>query len=646
MKRPLFWIGLTFLSSTAVFLRFSPLIAIILAFVLSFATAFLAASKFSLRRASLFFAVALMSGGWLYCCQYAGQRYLAPVKDTSDAHAEIYATITDCRPSAGYQTLSAHSDITFGSATRTSDIKLSGYYNTAPQRGDVIRCLAAYENDRYVIKQFLEHDGTVIHPHIWLRLSVQNAVSQKLDELFSESSSAVLSALIVGDDSKLDFDTVSGFRKSSLSHLLVVSGMHLLIISHSVTLLLGRFLSDRISSAASLLFCWGFAALSGFGLSIVRAALMLTILNISTLIGRKGDTLTSMMTAALVIILLSPQAVISASFLLSFSAVAGLALLQGPIFSLLCGSKSNPALCRIMESASSAAAAQLATSPVCAVLFQNVPLLGVPANMAAVWLLQPIMALGILSLAIGCILPVLASPLVFICEKLISLLLLTAKFFGSLPFISLHFTEYWQMAWLVGTVILSVMIICRMRNTKAASAAAIGLSAVYVIAALISFGSNFNCADIVTFEQSGCVAVIKGGHAVLLGSPDDKWQRFEINNAFSTLGVEKLDAIIITDSKQAGFNTVKLSRDFNCQHLCAPNDRASAVFCHGSGIKLCRLPQNSALFEKMTLTADDNGYQVLFKNGKLLKSGNNCDIIGRYSYPMPIDGIIRHRVTL
>jgi len=279
-------------------------------------------------------------------------------------------------------------------------------------------------------------------------------------------------------------------------------------------------------------------------------------------------------------------------------------------------------------------------------LFKTVPLLGVAANLAAVWLLQPVMALGALALVLGTIYPTLALPFVFICQKLVALLLFTAEFFGSLPFITLHFVEYWQMAWIVGALILSVMIICRSRTSQIASIAAVGISAVYIIAAFVSFGIDLNRADIVTFEQSDCVAVVKGGHAVLLDSPGNKWQRFEITNALSTIGVEQLDAIIITDSKRATYDTAKLADDFNCHTLCAPNDRTAAVFCHSSYMELRSLPHNSTLFDRMMLDYDGESFEIVFKNGKLLKSSTNCDIIGRYSSPMPIDGIKRYRVTL
>ncbi len=646
MKRPLFWIGLTFLSSTAVFLRFSAAAAIFSAVVIAAAASFLAAERFSLHRVLLFLAAALFAGGWLYLRGAVSARYLAPVTDTSSEYAVMTAAVTDCRPSSGYQTLSAHCDITVNNITRTADVKLSGYFSEAPRRGDIIRCLAAYDNGRYIIKRFIEHDGAAAHPFITVRSAIQNRISQKLGELFDESSCGILSALLVGDDSMLDSDTVSAFRRSSLSHLLVVSGMHLLIISHSLSLLLGRFLSERVSSAVSLLFCWGFAALSGFGVSIVRAALMLTIINVGSLIGRKSDTLTSLMTAAIVIVLPAPQTVTSASFLLSFSAVAGLALLQKPIFELFRHDNAKPAAKYIFENASSSAAAQLATAPVCALLFKTVPLLGVFANLAAVWLLQPIMALGILALISGSLFPVLAFPFIFVCQKLIALLLAIAGSFGSLPFTTLHFIERWQVAWLFGAVILSVIIICRMRSANAAGAAVTALSAVYLIASIFNFALNFNSADIVIFDKSGCVSVIKGGHAVLLGSPEDKWQRFEIDSAFSTLGVEQLDAIIITDSRSACYQTFKLAKDHSCRFLCAPNDRTSAAFCHSASMSLCQLPQSSPLFGDMTLNITDDRCEIIFKNGKLLKSGGNCDIIGRYSDPMPIEGLARYRVNI
>jgi len=373
---------------------------------------------------------------------------------------------------------------------------------------------------------------------------------------------------------------------------------------------------------------------------------MLTIMNIGELIDRKGDTLTSLMTSALIIILPSPETILSASFMLSFSAVAGLSLLQKPIYEFLGSGSSGKLSNYICDSISSAAAAQLATAPVCAVLFKSVPLLGVFANLSSVWLIQPIMALGILSVAAASVSPVLAMPFVFVCKRLVTLLIFIARAFASIPFMSINFSEYWQFIWLFGSLLLAVILICRAPFKHAGYAAAIGISIVYIIASLFSFALGINSADIVVFDDADCAAVIKSGHAVLIGTPQNRWHQLDIENTFSALGVEKLDNIIISDSKDAVYCTYDLAHNYRCRYLCSPNDHTANAFCQSASMELCKLPQDSPLFGKMRLTVDENTCEIQFNGGKLLKNEANYDIIGKYQFPMQLEGVRRFRVTM
>ena len=647
MKRPLFWIGIVFLSAMAVFLTFSRASAALLAVIIALSAAFLCRPQFKPKTFALLLCAAALGAAWQMGYEHLKQDRLANIKADSGESILINATLTENVAYSGWQSVNVRADVYTSALGNpvTDDFPLYGVFTADLSAGDVLHCTAKFVKGRFTVERY-DISDKVLHPLLSLRLRTQAAVSNKIDALFSGDDHGIIKALLTGDRSSLDDEIISDFRKSSLSHVLVVSGMHLVIISNSLAKLLSKFLSKKKHALAVILFCWLFAALSGFGISIVRAAVMMTIMQSGMLIDRRGDTLTSLATAAIVIALPSPNVITSASFLLSFSAVAGLSLLQKPICSALYNERSNIVVKYIAESCSAAAAAQLATAPVCAVMFGSVSVIGIIANLAVVWLLQPIMAMGIISLILGCLHPVLAVPFIVVCKLLISLITFLARIFADIPFASLLFNERWQIGWLFGSALLLIILYCRFGFKGSGRFAALAITLIYAAGSLFSFSVGNNQADLLFFEQSRAVAIVKGGHAVMVGAPQNRWQLYNIQTAFDRMGVERLDAVLLQNSDNAGYHLAKLAKEYDCEAVICKNDRAADSFCGEIGADLYQYPTSDLLFGKSEISGDEHQVEIIFNNCKLLKNQDSCDIIGVYTLSLPIDGAERIKVEL
>jgi len=647
MKRPLFWIGTTFLSAMAVFLAFPITFAALLAVMIALSAAFLCRPKFKTQTFMLLLCAAILGGAYQMGFEYLKQNRLSAVKAEGGEAITINATLAKNISYSGWQSVDVKADVytsAFGNPV-TDDFTLYGVFTADLSAGDALNCTAKFVKGRFTVQSY-EILDEVFHPALSMRLKVQSAVSDKLDLLFSGDDHGIIKALLTGDRSGLEDKVISDFRKSSLSHVLVVSGMHLAIISHSLAALLSKYLSKRKCALTVILFCWLFAAISGFGISIVRAAVMMTVMQAGMLIGRRSDTLTSLIAAAIIIALPAPKVLVSASFLLSFSAVAGLSLLQKPICSVFCDENSNVAVKYIAGSCSSAAAAQIATAPVCAVMFGSVSLVGIAANLAVIWLLKPIMSLGFISLILGCLHPVLAAPFVIICKMLISLMTFIADIFADIPFAALLFNERWQIGWLFGSAFILVVLYCKFGFKVSGRFAVLAITAVYAIGSLFSFAVGQNQADILFFEQSGAAAVVKGGHAVIIGAPQNRWQLNNIQTAFDRMGVERLDAVLLQNSDFAGYHLAKLVSEYGCEAVICDNNRSTAAFCGETGTTLYQYPDEASLFGSAKISADSQQVEIIFNNCKLLKNQDSCDIIGVYTLAPSINGVQRLRINL
>jgi len=151
---------------------------------------------------------------------------------------------------------------------------------------------------------------------------------------------ALFQTLSIGDKTLLLPDLKTLFVNTGTAHLLVISGLHVGLLSLMFYLLASRawvFINHRFKSKLNqsdfaVYWAWGaafiYSALAGFSLPTLRALLMLSILYISILRRQKTPVLNVFSTALMLILLLQPLALLSFSFWLSFLAVMLIVLSQ------------------------------------------------------------------------------------------------------------------------------------------------------------------------------------------------------------------------------------------------------------------------------------------------------------------------------
>lgn len=158
-------------------------------------------------------------------------------------------------------------------------------------------------------------------------------IEKSLYRVENKKYSAVLAAMLTGDQSELDDDTLMNFRYSGIAHLFAVSGFHLTVWTSAISVFFDKLFKKkkRISAAASILFVIFFMALTGFTKSVVRAGIMMLIMLTGKLIKYRSDPLNSLFIAAAIILLINPFSIMSISLQLSFLATLGILLLSKPI---------------------------------------------------------------------------------------------------------------------------------------------------------------------------------------------------------------------------------------------------------------------------------------------------------------------------
>lgn len=208
-------------------------------------------------------------------------------------------------------------------------------------------------------------------------------VLQSIDKTaMSLKSKTFLKGIILADRTEIDPDTVKDFNRSGLVHFLAISGTHIVVIFGIFYFLFVQFLPLKFRKYAvilSLVFIWLFAAFIGFGNSVLRSCIMLSVYFIYILLQRKPDLLHSLALSAFIILILDTHQLFDVGFQLSFLAVLGIFWLNQPILKYF-PKQDNYFKRLIFNAFSISIAAQLTTLPLVLLYFHQFSFISIVAN--------------------------------------------------------------------------------------------------------------------------------------------------------------------------------------------------------------------------------------------------------------------------
>ncbi len=147
----------------------------------------------------------------------------------------------------------------------------------------------------------------------------------RVDGLFrgAPDQGAVLRAMLLGDYNFLDRDVSLSFQKTSVYHVLVVSGLHVAALAAFIWWLAQRLRLSLLMTVIAIFLVLGFfVAVVEDRPPIERAALMATVVLLASLLFRRVNVLNTLSVAALLVLLNRASALSDASFQLSFLAAA------------------------------------------------------------------------------------------------------------------------------------------------------------------------------------------------------------------------------------------------------------------------------------------------------------------------------------
>ena len=153
---------------------------------------------------------------------------------------------------------------------------------------------------------------------------IVDQIENKMDILLNKEQSALLKGLLLGDTSQIEEEQKEAFRVSSLTHILAVSGMHIVYIVIGINGILLKLLGKNKTRLVLIVFLLLYAAITRFTPSVLRAVFMAICLNISKLLHRKNDTINTLAFSLWLILLDNPYAIMNIGLQLSYMGTIGI----------------------------------------------------------------------------------------------------------------------------------------------------------------------------------------------------------------------------------------------------------------------------------------------------------------------------------
>lgn len=377
--------------------------------------------------------------------------------------------------------------------------------------------------------------------HAWLN-RLRSGIVNKLDKNLPEPVAAVVTAMAIGDASRIDASTARAFKTSGLAHVLVVSGLNLSVTAGVVAALI-RFLTGSYMFAffAGCTLAWLYAEIVGSQVPARRAALMLGAALIASAIGKPRSHVLGISYAVLFLLLVNPLSIRLPSFQLSFGAVIALMVLPERLLGCFRLERSLVASLMMLP-----VAAQLALAPLLVSLSGRIAPYTIFANIAAAPVASVLTVLVFIACIVDCLLPGLSRLLWYFADGLASYIIGIAGFMAKLPGSEIDTTSFTGTALkTIYPVIWAVVILPeKMKQKKLVLAVCFSLSLLWVLAQSSCIRPDDFTISILDVGQGDAALVqTKQGKNILIDTGEGGER---ITRKLRDHGVGSIDVLVLT----------------------------------------------------------------------------------------------------
>jgi competence protein ComEC len=297
-----------------------------------------------------------------------------------------------------------------------------------------------YEMKMPAIKIVAQGQGNIL---IGKLLAIKNFFVGKDDAVIPFPESALLGGILFGSKRSLGTKLLAAFQTSGVIHMVVISGYNISIVGNAAAAILSVFprIVALVGGATSIAL---FVAMTGFGGSSIRAAIMAFIAISGQVFRRNYDPLRALFLSGFVMIAWNPLTLLyDPSFQLSFIATLGIIILPSKFEKFL---RFLPETFGFREIVAATLSSQIMLLPLLLYMDGAFSMYALPVNMLVLFPVPLTMLLGFLTGLAGIAGIYISIPFAFFSFLLLSYELNTVIWFSKMPLASIHVTfPLWAM---------------------------------------------------------------------------------------------------------------------------------------------------------------------------------------------------------
>ena len=539
------------------------------------------------RIPALFLAGLAVGFGWyqLYCDHYLDaaallheQEAYTTARCTDYSVESEYGCRVDCwidLNGKGYRArlyLNADADVEPGDMlTGVFRFKVTtpdGDFDTTSYQGKGI-FLIGYQREDVDLTKFVDTP-------MWAKPAIlRHRLIENINTYFSEDISSFARALLVGDRSGIGEKTNADFQTSGIMHVIAVSGLHVTILFTLINImcLKRRFLVALIGIPALAVF----AVVGGFSPSVIRACIMQGLIILAMLFDREYDNFTELAFACLVMMVVNPLVITSVSFQLSVGCMLGIFFFQKPLNDWILSKigKKGRLPSHIAQSLSMTLSAMTLTTPLSAMNFGVVSIIGPLTNLLTLWIISFVFYGVMLVATMGFLLPGIAGTIAWVVSWAIRYVLRVSTLCAGIPLAAVYTRSVYILGWLVLCYgLLAILLICKKKRPLLfGCCVSIGL----ILAVIASWAEPLldDCRMTVLDVGQGQSIILQSDGKTYLVDCGGDYDSEAADLAAKTLlsqGISRLDGLILThfDRDHAG-GALQLLERISADQIFTPN---------------------------------------------------------------------------
>ena len=304
---------------------------------------------------------------------------------------------------------------------------------------------------------------------------------------------AFLGAMLCGNKSKLSDTSKTSLFRVGIGHIFSVSGTHLVIISFVFMYIISYVrLSYKAKFILNEIVLVLFSLFAGMSPSVLRATVMMTVFNLTALLRRRPDSLTTIAICGVILTVFSPENIRSASFLLSMSGAFALSVISPMVMKYIrCKKLLRPFVTNFIASL----CVWAVSLPIVMMFFNNVSILSPVMNILLVPLCTVALVLtiiGVLGGFFGFINPFALTLAEAFIKPVIAISKTVSKFrFATIPF------GYEEVRFVVILGLFAVLLVTILKRKAVVS----------IITSIVCIASFFMTSVFVTYKNRNTLEI-------------------------------------------------------------------------------------------------------------------------------------------